>query len=677
MARYYFLYWLVFVVMTACQSNPETTTNTNEDALSRSLRLAGNNRVELEKVLAHYRQHTADSLKLKAALLLISNIDSKVSYTGQWLTQFDSLFEQSATLSEDQLLDLKNKTYARIGTVQKASLSTQYDIQQLKASYLIENIDLAFEAWQQAPWHKSVSFQTFCNFILPYKGFSEYPESWRASLRKNYEYLLRNTKRDSAMIKICCQLNDELKIKFRYTDHLNDYPGRISVSNLLKGQRGNCSDMANLAAYTSRSLGLPVAIDYTPQWGNYHDGHVWNALIVNNHESNHFMGTEGNIIEYAPFFKRTEFKLAKAYRKLLMINDSSFVRQAERLGIKNVPLNLQTSRILDVTELYATTSTVTLSVDAPDNTPVYLGLFQNGNWQAIEGGFVQNQKVTFQKIGVNIVYMPLYYEDQKYKIAGDPFLLTLDKKIQTIKADDDQTQTVALYRKYPLKRERANWSLAQYLYKCRIEASNSPDFKEATILATADNTFEKLGIKDNGGAAARDRMEYESLWQEALIKHTKPFRYLRFISFNEPNNPIKIGELAVFEANSTTPLKGNPIGTEQHPEWAFDGVHGQSVVGSVPNNKGQWVGIDLGKPTLIGKVRYLPANDKNIILPDKSYELFYWNQRWISLGRQQSNNFSLQFKNAPSEALFLLHCYNCKSAEERPFTYQNGKQIWW
>ncbi len=675
MARNYFLTWFIIVVITACQSNPETNTNRNEDALSRSLRLSGNNRAELEKVLAHYRQHAADSLKLKAAVLLISNIEPKVSYSGQWLTQFDSVFDKTSALSEDQLSQLKNTTLSRIGSVQEASLSTKLDLQQLKASYLIENIDLAFDAWQQAPWHKSVSFQHFCNFILPYKNFSEYPESWRASLRQYYAHLLGNTKRDSAMIKICCQLNDELRIKFRYTDHLNDYPGRISINNLLKGQRGNCSDMANFAAYASRSLGLPVAIDYTPQWGNYHDGHVWNALIENDRQSHFFMGTEGNIVEYAPFFQRNESKIAKAYRKLLLVNDSSFIRKAERLGIKSVPYNLQASRILDVTELYTTTSTVTLSVDAPDNTPVYLSLFKNGNWQAIEGSFAQRKKVVFPKMGVNIVYMPMFYEDETYKIAGDPFVLTLDKKIQPIRIQD-QKQVITLYRKYPLKRERAHWSLEQYFYKCRIEASNSPDFKDATVLAVI-NDIPDRGIKEYGGAIARDRLEYESLWNQVLITHPKPFRYVRFLSFNEPDDPLKIGELAIFGNNSTTPLKGKFIGSEPHPEWAFDGVHGQSIVGVVPNNKGQWVGLDLGSPIIINKVKYLPANDQNIILPSKSYELFYWNNRWISLGRQQSNTFALPYTNAPSNTLYWLHCYNCHNAEERPFTYQNGKQIWW
>lgn len=43
-----------------------------------------------------------------------------------------------------------------------------YDAQVIKADYLIENIDLAFEAWQQRGGDKYCPFDDFCNYLLPY-----------------------------------------------------------------------------------------------------------------------------------------------------------------------------------------------------------------------------------------------------------------------------------------------------------------------------------------------------------------------------------------------------------------------------------------------------------------------------------------------------------------------------
>src|SRR5690606_12453662 len=37
----------------------------------------------------------------------------------------------------------------------------------------IENIDLAFEAWYKYPKDKRADFETFCNYILPYRNYDE------------------------------------------------------------------------------------------------------------------------------------------------------------------------------------------------------------------------------------------------------------------------------------------------------------------------------------------------------------------------------------------------------------------------------------------------------------------------------------------------------------------------
>ncbi len=61
----------------------------------------------------------------------------------------------------------------------------------------------------------------------------------------------------------------------------------------------------------------------------------------------------------------------------------------------------------------------------------------------------------------------------------------------------------------------------------------------------------------------------------------------------------------------------------------------------------------------------------------KMYELFYWNDKWISIGKQKAENKALIFENVPSNALYWLVEENSRK-EERIFTIdKNGKQIWW
>lgn len=68
--------------------------------------------------------------------------------------------------------------------------------------------------------------------------------------------------------------------------------------------------------------------------------------------------------------------------------------------------------------------------------------------------------------------------------------------------------------------------------------------------------------------------------------------------------------------------------------------------------------------------------DSNDICPGDVYELYYWDNTWRSLGRQTSIGRSLKFDNVPLGALLWLHNWS-GGREERIFTYENGKQIWW
>ena len=77
--------------------------------------------------------------------------------------------------------------------------------------------------------------------------------------------------------------------------------------------------------------------------------------------------------------------------------------------------------------------------------------------------------------------------------------------------------------------------------------------------------------------------------------------------------------------------------------------------------------------------RYLLFNDDNEIREGDLYELFYFDvgKGFISLGKQYGNREqALLFKNVPDNAILWLRDYT-RGKEERIFTYENNKQIWW
>ena len=120
---------------------------------------SGTNRAELEKVLDHYSQDPADSLKLKASIFLIENMPGHYTFGGPYMKSYN-----------EQLGLLKNCPYYEKKIIQmvpfdhigyRQQLDIQEDVKYIKADFLIHQIELAFNQWQTRPWNEGVDFENF------------------------------------------------------------------------------------------------------------------------------------------------------------------------------------------------------------------------------------------------------------------------------------------------------------------------------------------------------------------------------------------------------------------------------------------------------------------------------------------------------------------------------------
>ena len=80
----------------------------------------------------------------------------------------------------------------------------------------------------------------------------------------------------------------------------------------------------------------------------------------------------------------------------------------------------------------------------------------------------------------------------------------------------------------------------------------------------------------------------------------------------------------------------------------------------------------------LSRICFLPRSDDNFIREGELYELCFWDGRWVSLGTRTGSRQTqeLIYDNIPSNALLLLHNLT-KGKEERIFTYENSRQVWW
>ncbi len=71
-----------------------------------------------------------------------------------------------------------------------------------------------------------------------------------------------------------------------------------------------------------------------------------------------------------------------------------------------------------------------------------------------------------------------------------------------------------------------------------------------------------------------------------------------------------------------------------------------------------------------------PEDESNAIFPGEHYELFFWKGHWKSLGMQEASDTVLVYRGVPRGALLWLRNLD-KGVQERIFTFEKGKQIWY
>jgi len=402
---------------------------------------AKDNRGELEKVISHYRGLN-DTTKLSAAYFLIENME------GQCYS-ITKIVDTSGNSVDFDVLDYPNykamvagwdSVESKIGSIDFKRDTLIYDVNNISAKYLIENIDLAFEAWEK-PWAKQLTFDQFCEYILPYRSSNEPIESWRRQLYERYNWIEDSIIDITNPTEACSLINSELTSWYVFDPRFYRHPTDLGLSEMFEFKKGRCEDMTNLAIYAMRAQGVPVMSDYTPAWPNTGNNHAWNATLTKDNKVVIFMGGQTNPYDY-----KLANKKAKVYRKTFGRQKSSLAMTAP--DYEKIPGWLRSSHYIDVTKDYITATDVKLKLQRgkPDSVNyAYLYVFNSGDWKAIHWGNINNDSVTFTDMGMDIAYLPCYYKDGNFIPAGNQFILKYNGSISETIADTINTISINLY----------------------------------------------------------------------------------------------------------------------------------------------------------------------------------------------------------------------------------------
>ncbi len=406
------------------------------------LELAGENRTELEAAIRHFKE-SGEVIKEEAAYFLIGNLKDHgyaifelVDSTGGKV-DFNVLDYDDYEALLNGWDEIENNT----GAIRFELDTLIRDYSVLKAEYLIRNIDLAFDAWENNPWAQHLSFDQFCEYVLPYRSSNEPLEDWRSYFIEELSWVKDSMQDPSDPVEAACLVNDYIKSWFRFDPRYYEHPTDQGLAEMLDVKLGRCEDMTNLAIYAMRSLAIPVMSDFTPYWANTGNNHAWNAILESSDSVTIFMGGEAN-----PGAYELGHKLAKVYRKTFAVQEKSLPEKLEPW--EKAPPYLDKNTIRDVTQEYVKTSYVKIELDRgiPDSTNFsYLCVFNSGQWKAIDYTRFHGSWATFSRMGHGIAYLPAFYYEGSILPAGDAFILSDSGKVVPVVPDGNKLITMSLY----------------------------------------------------------------------------------------------------------------------------------------------------------------------------------------------------------------------------------------
>lgn len=608
---------------------------TKVNRLEYALEFAGENRGELEKVLEYYR---GDSLKYRAACFLIENMTHWYAYDGWQLDTLEVLMrkDREGILSKDDKMRWNSFDYHALNKV--------YDSKVITSEYLIENIDLAFQEWQKRPWNKSLSFDDFCDLILPYRIGNERLSNWRSLYNSYYGSLLDSVYTGSDVLVACKCINDELnRQNYKYSVEWNVPHNRADY--LFETRIGYCREVSDLIQYAMRSCGIPVAADFMPYSPDYRYSHEWNVV----------RDTTGRYIQFGfDGLEPVRDKVTDDGRRKGKVYRYCYALQNEREILrKHSGWNIGGTEGLywkDVTSEYFGHNRAVVNVFATEKPLIGLSVFSTNGWQTIgEGVYKSSGKVIFDNIEPSIIYVPTSQKNG-IKPVGYPFMLDREGNVEEFVPDTVNLEKVILKRNMALIPRIAAWGYSQI--GARIEGDTDIGFKKPRLIAKI-----------------KDTMDYTFQILEGLS--SEPVKYIRYVP---PVGFLQLAELKLYKDTILKKeIKITPLTDVPYIEKVIDG----DILSHIyQKSKGAIEPLVFSLDSLqqIRRLYFIARTDDNYVWKGDTYELLYFDgiDGWKSLGVKTATTEYICFE-APGNALLWLR-NRTKGREEQVFIYRNNRQ---
>ena len=108
---------------------------------------------------------------------------------------------------------------------------------------------------------------------------------------------------------------------------------------------------------------------------------------------------------------------------------------------EEIPPLFKNPGIQDITDQYVVCEDIEVPLwnEKHPKEYVYLCCYDIIGWNPVCWGRPEGSKVRFPKMGVNMLYLPAYYNDGEIRPAGDAFILTREGKLRKLLPDFEKS----------------------------------------------------------------------------------------------------------------------------------------------------------------------------------------------------------------------------------------------
>lgn len=645
------------------------------------LEISDNNRNEIEKVLTHYQN---DHEKMNSVLFLIKNMIGKQSIDSNSIKNIQPYYDALTSHIEKYGSYKNDVQYLICDSIKQLYPNMaiyQHDIQKLSSNFLIHHIDKSIQIWHQYPWSKDIDAQTFNKYILPYTTNNYYWEQSLDFFDKKYA-ILRDTIKNKSYAEVGQLILHHIDTTFLkewpiYEEYNELLP--TTFHNIVSSQMGSCLEQNIYKITALRANAIPAVLNAHTGWANFSYSHFWTEIIDNRPTKRLYDNTQrpyisdDDILVSDMFWYNAHNPLIKDISPLITIDYCRTVSKVFRFNYEiqknslvlstreDIPSLFRDPGIEDITDKYIVTKDIKVPLwnSGSSKKHIYLCCYNGGNWNPVSWSIPHRKHASFYKMGVNVLYLPAYYDNGRIIPAGNAFILTTEGELKYLSPQTNKTErTATFYTKIPYRLHtalKAASTVGTRFYLC-----NNRDLSDSIFVHEINKPpfyIDTFKIDDN-----------------------KKYRYIicDFQNVHPIGEPYCIAEIKVLGKDQKK-LTGNWTGTKSRYKVELENITDGSRLSYYQpdaNERQQRIILDIGKAQEIEKIEFYPRSDDNKIVTGELYELFYWDGKWLSLGQQLAKDDKLVYHDVPKNVIFRIHNHT-QGNEHRPFTYENGKQVWW